>query len=67
VPELEQFELLTATQLAERLNLPTSWVRNQCRTRAVDPPPSLIFGKYRRYQWGHPDLVNWIEKRRAGR
>jgi hypothetical protein len=61
------FEIIDASVLAKRLNLPESWVREQCRSRAADPIPHLKFGRYIRFQWLHPDLVNWLERRRSGK
>ena len=58
--------LLTAKQLADRLNLPESWVRDQTRSRATDPIPCLRFGKYVRFNPDDPRLVRWIEKHRDG-
>ncbi len=58
------FEIIGADELAQRLNLPASWVRDQVRTRATDPIPHLRFGRYVRFQWAHPDLTEWLERRR---
>jgi hypothetical protein len=33
----QQFEILDAKQLAARLALPESWIREMCRTRCGDP------------------------------
>ena len=63
---METFEILDSVELAKRLNVPTSWVREQVRSRSVDPIPHLRLGRYRRFQWGHPDLVGWLERRRNG-
>jgi hypothetical protein len=60
------FELIESDELARRLNLPASWVRDQVRSRATDPIPCLRFGRYVRFQWGHPDLIEWLERRRKG-
>jgi hypothetical protein len=57
-------EIIGADELAKRLNLPASWIRDQVRTRATDPIPNLRFGRYVRFQWGHPDLIEWLERRR---
>jgi hypothetical protein len=61
------FEVIGSTEMAKRLNLPESWVRDQVRSRANDPIPHLRFGRYVRFQWGHPDLVKWLERRRDKR
>jgi hypothetical protein len=58
------FEQIDAPELAKRLNLPESWVRDQVRSRATDPIPCLRFGRYVRFQWLHPDLMQWLDRRR---
>lgn len=62
----QQFEILNAGQLAERLNLPESWVREMTRSRASDAIPHLRFGRYVRFQWGAPALGEWIARRMKG-
>jgi hypothetical protein len=48
-------DLLTPSQLAERLQVPTSWVFEQTRARAKvrnkHPLPCLRLGKYLRFSW----------------
>jgi hypothetical protein len=60
------FELLDAEQLAARLNLPETWVREMTRTRTSDPIPHLRFGRYVRFQWGSLALIEWISRRMCG-
>lgn len=62
---IEQFELLTSEQLAERLNVPPSWVREQTRSRALDadPLPHLRLGRYVRFRWDSPELEAWLRRR----
>jgi peptidyl-tRNA hydrolase len=64
----QTFEILNAAQLAERLNLPTSWIREYCRTsRCSDPIPCLSFGpRYKRFRWNSPELNAWISRRMKG-
>jgi hypothetical protein len=62
----EHFEFLDAKQLAERLNLPESWVRDQVRQRSADPLPHVRFGKYCRFRWGSPELDDWLRRRIVG-
>jgi hypothetical protein len=62
----QHFELLNSAQLAERLNLPESWVREFTRSRTSDPIPHHRFGRYVRFQWGSPPLVAWISRRMRG-
>lgn len=48
-------DLLTPAQLAERLQVPKSWVFEQTRERAKvrnkNPLPSIRLGKYLRFSW----------------
>lgn len=60
-------EIIDSKELASRLNLPESWVRDQVRRRAVDPIPHLRFGKYVRFAWRSPELTEWLERRSSGR
>ena len=60
------FEILNACQLAERLNLPESWIREMTRSRTTDQIPHLRFGRYVRFQWGSPQLVAWIQRHLKG-
>jgi excisionase family DNA binding protein len=53
--------LLDAGQVAERLNVPVSWVREQTRSGSL---PHLQLGRYRRYEW--EAVVGWLEEQRAG-
>lgn len=64
IPSL--FELLNAEQLAKRLNLPVSWIREMTRSRTSDPIPHLRFGRYVRFRWGAPELAEWISRRMRG-
>ena len=53
--------LLTASEVAERLSVPESWVRAETRAGRM---PHLELGRYRRYDW--PAVVDWLETQRAG-
>lgn len=59
-------EIIDSKELASRLNLPETWVRDQVRRRAKDPIPHLRFGKYVRFAWGSPELTEWLKKRSSG-
>ncbi len=58
------FETIDADELAKRLSLPVTWIREQVRSRATDKIPHLRFGKYVRFEWGSPDLRGWVERHR---
>ena len=65
----EEFELLTAEDLAKRLRVPPSWIREQTRTRSLDgdPLPHLRLGRYIRFRWGSPELEAWLRRRLCGK
>jgi excisionase family DNA binding protein len=48
--------LLTAPELAERLAVPESWVRESTRSGAI---PHVQLGRYRRYR--EADVMAWLE------
>ena len=48
--------LLTAAELAERLNVPESWVRESTRSGAI---PHVQLGRYRRYR--EADVTAWLD------
>jgi hypothetical protein len=58
--------LLTPAQLAERLAVPSSWVKEKTRQRArerdADPLPVVQLGKYTRFCW--EDVQAWIERQK---
>lgn len=56
-------EILTPEELAGRLKLPVSWVRDQTRSRTADPIPHKKFGMYVRFDWNDPTLQKWIQRR----
>jgi hypothetical protein len=59
----KQFESIDCKQLAVRLNVPESWIREQVRSRSGDPLPHLRLGKYVRFVWASPELESWIQRR----
>jgi len=60
-----KIEMITPKELAEKLKVPTSWVRDQTRARAScgDMIPHHRFGRYVRFAWGSPELTEWIHRR----
>jgi predicted DNA-binding transcriptional regulator AlpA len=59
-------EILTPTQVAERLQVKPSWVYEQTRGRAEvrnsDPLPHMKMGRYLRFDWN--DIEDWLERRK---
>ena len=62
---MPDYEILDCATLAERWKVPESWVRDQVRIRVTDPIPHVQFGRYVRFEWQHPDLMEWFERRRT--
>jgi len=60
-------ELIDAAEMAKRLNIPESWLRDQTRSRAEDPIPCMRFGRYVRFAPEDPDLQKWLERRKSPR
>jgi len=59
--------LLTPAELAERLAVPQTWVREKTRERARrrdhDPLPVVRLGKYVRFSW--PAVSAWLARQGA--
>jgi hypothetical protein len=64
-PENDAGGLIDAADLAARLRVPESWIRN--RTRARTPKeeriPCIRLGRYVRFAWRSPQLEEWLAKR----
>jgi hypothetical protein len=58
------FEIVDCVELAKRWSVPASWVRDQVRSRALDPIPHVRLGKYVRFEWGSEPLNDWWSRRR---
>jgi hypothetical protein len=59
---LEASDILTPRQLAERLQVPLSWIYEKTRDRSRwtdgQRMPVLRCGKYMRFSW--PEVVEWL-------
>lgn len=59
--------LLTPAELAARLAVPQSWIREKTRERARqrdrDPLPVVRLGKYVRFSW--PAVEEWLGRQRG--
>lgn len=53
--------LLDAKEVAGRLNVPVSWVREQTRLDAI---PHIRLGRYVRFDWA--EVEAWLLEQRAG-
>ena len=52
-------ELLTVSEIAGVLKVPTSWVYERTRRSGTDQIPHIKLGKYLRFRW--PAVREWLE------
>jgi hypothetical protein len=64
-PTISDCEIIDSAELARRLNLPETWIREYTRARVRDPIPHIRFGRYVRFAWGSPELNHWLQQRRV--
>lgn len=62
-------ELIDSAELAKRLGVPVSWVRDHVRARYGESRiPHLKLGDHLRFEWGSPQFLAWLDScRRGGR
>jgi hypothetical protein len=56
-------EIIDAPELARRLRVPVSWVRQRAtspRFSKEERIPHIRFGRYIRFLWGSPELNAWL-------
>ncbi|MGH9438155.1 MAG: hypothetical protein ACRD22_09725 [Terriglobia bacterium] len=61
------FEIIDSKELAQRLRLPESWIRDRVRARSDDPLPHVKIGRYVRFEWASPELVEWWARHRVSK
>jgi len=54
------YEMIDSVELAKRLTVPESWVRDRTRSFASDPIPHLKLGRYVRFRWGSREMESWL-------
>ncbi len=57
-PAVSPQDILTPEELAARLKVPLSWVREKTRGRQKNPLPVLRIGRYIRFNW--PAVAAWL-------
>lgn len=59
--------VIDSTELAQRWQVPESWIRNHTRERTpkAERIPCLRFGRYVRFEWGSTELEGWLSKQRT--
>jgi len=60
-------EIIDSKELALRLRVPESWVRDRVRARSDDRLPYVKIGRYVRFEWGSQDLVEWWARHRVSK
>ncbi len=60
-------EIIDSKELARRLCLPESWVRDRVRARNNDPLPHVKVGRDVRFEWSSPELVQWWARHRVSK
>ena len=64
-PQIVPLEVIDSKELARRLVLPESWVRDHVRGRCDDPIPHIKVGRYIRFEWGSRELLEWWSRHRV--
>ncbi len=61
------FELIDSAELANRWRVPESWIRSHSRVRTPKDEriPCVRFGRYVRFEYGSPQLEEWLARQRA--
>ncbi len=60
-----KLEIIDAPELAARLRVPVSWVRQRAtspRFLSEQRIPHIRFGRYIRFLWGSSELTDWIAR-----
>jgi hypothetical protein len=65
MPSLGTTVLIDSAELARRLQVPESWVRNRTRVRTPKEEriPCIRLGRYVRFEWGSNQLKVWLASR----
>lgn len=61
----QQSELLTVRQVAELLQVPSSWVYGRMRKRSLERLPAYRLGKYWRFD--RNEVLAWVERHQVNR
>ena len=56
-------DLVTVSQIADFLQVPSSWVYGRTRSRGSERIPHFKLGKYLRFS--KSEVIDWIQRRRG--
>ena len=60
---ITSYEFIDSAELAKRLSVPETWIREYTRSRTEDTIPHIRLGRYVRFAWGSPELEEWLRRR----
>jgi excisionase family DNA binding protein len=61
---IDPSQILTLSELAERLKVSERWVYEKCRHRCQNPLPTIRIGRYLRFDW--LEVSAWL-RQQSGR
>src|SRR5438552_18265264 len=62
---LGDYKIIDSAELAQRLGVPESWIRNQTRRNCPAPIPHVKVGRYVRIEWSSKRLYVWWSRHRS--
>jgi excisionase family DNA binding protein len=63
-PLIDPSQILTLSELAERLKVSERWVYEKSRSRCPNPLPAVKIGRYLRFLWS--DVSDWMRRQSFG-
>ena len=60
----EQQELITISELSQKLKVPVSWIYTRTRQRGENPIPVTKVGKYLRFNYD--EVTDWLQGKQNG-
>jgi predicted DNA-binding transcriptional regulator AlpA len=63
-PPINPADILTLSEVAERLKTSERWVYEKTRNRCPNPLPRIYIGRFLRFNW--LDVSNWLRANTSG-
>jgi excisionase family DNA binding protein len=60
---IDPSQILTFSEIAERLKVSDRWVYEKTRARCQNPLPTIRIGRYLRFHW--LDVSAWLQRQRS--
>ena len=61
---IDPSQILTLSEVAERLKVSQRWVYEKTRRRSLNPLPVIRIGRYLRFNW--IDVSTWLQRQSTG-